>query len=253
MNDIRFLPYYQLQIKMITNISRQLTTGALAIAGTVAAFGFAGTAPVQAQALCTSQSFTTFMTTPCRRTDKLFTYINSSGSTISDIGNFLGITHSTMMPIHSFTFTPADPLNTMMGSHTISYSVEIVNDPLTPENEALTQMFSTFSAGYTATGNTNFGISLQKEVWSDGIAGAVLLGTSSASSATSSVGNVVTVPTGTTKIFVRDTFGVSSPSGSLNNITNVFTQQARQSISEPSGVLGIFAVAGVGFFLRRKS
>jgi hypothetical protein len=38
-------------------ISRQLTTGALAIAGSVAAFGFAGAAPVQAQEECLPQSF----------------------------------------------------------------------------------------------------------------------------------------------------------------------------------------------------
>ena len=141
---------------MITNISRQLTTGALAIAGSVAAFGFAGAAPVQAQEECLPQSFNNFKTNPCRKGDKLFTHINSSGSGINSPGNFLTITE-TVLPLgdlHTFTFTPANPLTSLSGVYVIDYTIEIVDNPNTPGNELLTQMFSAFSGGYTTTGQT---------------------------------------------------------------------------------------------------
>jgi len=142
---------------MITNISRQLTTGALAIAGSVAAFGFAGAAPVQAQEECLPQSFNNFKTNPCRKGDKLFTHINSSGIGINDPANFLTITE-TVLPLgdlHTFTFTPATPLLSSSGTYVIDYTIEIIDDPDTPDNELLTKMFEAFSAGYTTTGQTD--------------------------------------------------------------------------------------------------
>ena len=85
---------------MITNISRQLTTGALAIAGSVAAFGFAGAAPVQAQEECLPQSFNNFKTNPCRKGDKLFTHINSSGIGITGLPPYRNTKKSTKPLLH---------------------------------------------------------------------------------------------------------------------------------------------------------
>jgi hypothetical protein len=243
---------------MITNISKRVTTGALAIAGSVAAFGFANTAPVQAQvAVCGPQFFSTFMTTPCRKGDKLFTYISSSGSNMSAMGNFLTITESLMPEIHSFTFTPADPVNQPAGVQTLSYSVKIVDDPNTPENELLTKMFSSFSSGYTTTSMTDFGVSLDQTAWS-GSLGGTLIGTSLAKSinigGSGSPGNTVAVPANVTELFVTNTFSVSDPSGLLNSITNDYLQTTKSlDIPEPSAILGILAVAGIGAFARRKS
>jgi len=242
-------------LKMITNISRQLTTGALAIASSVAAFGFTGAAPAQAQAVCIPQAFTTFMSTPCRRGDKLFTYISSSGSQMTHVDNFLTITQSTMPRIHSFTFTPGNPLSSASGVQTLSYSIEIVDDPTTPENEALTQMFSTYSAGYTTTGMTDKGVSLQQSAWL-GSLGGTSIGSSIAKSSDiggiGSPGNVITVPANVKKLFVTNTFSVSIAGGQLDSITNAYTQKSID-IPEPSAILGILAVAGAGAFARRKS
>jgi hypothetical protein len=244
---------------MITNISRQLTTGALAIAGSVAAFGFAGAAPVQAQAECLPQSFNNFKTNPCRKGDKLFTHINSSGSGINASGNFLTITE-TVLPmgdLHTFTFTPATPLTSLGGVYVIDYTIEIVDDPLTPDNELLTKMFEAFSAGYTTTGQTDSGVSLNKTVWSDAFGGSSLVGTSEAKSSDiggiGSPGLTVPIDPNILKLYVRDTFSVSSVNGSLNSITNDFRQKPIVKTPEPSAILGILAVAGVGAFARRKS
>ncbi len=242
---------------MITNISRQLTTGALAIAGSVAAFGFAGAAPVQAQAVCLPQSFNNFKTNPCRKGDKLFTHISSTGIGINDPANSLTITE-TVLPLgdlHTFTFTPATPLLSSSGTYVIDYTIEIIDDPDTPNvNELLTQMFEAFSAGYTTTGQTDSGVSLNKTVWSDAFGGSSLVGTSEAKSldigGIGSPGLTVPVDPNILKLYVRDTFSVSSVNGSLNSITNDFRQK---SIPEPSAILGILAVAGAGAFARRKS
>ncbi|MFN5971102.1 MAG: PEP-CTERM sorting domain-containing protein [Microcystis sp.] len=246
---------------MITNISRRLTTGALAIAGSVAAFGFAGAAPAQAQAVCVAQLFDNFKANPCRKGDKLFTHINSSGSGINDPFNFLTITE-TVLPLgdlHTFTFTPATPLTSLGGVYVIDYTIEIVDDPDTLNvNELLTKMFEAFSAGYTTTGQTDSGVSLSKTVWSDAFDGTSLVGTSEAKSldigGIGSPGQTVPIDPNIQKLYVRDTFSVSDEDGSLNSITNDFRQITKSiDIPEPSAILGILAVAGVGAFARRKS
>ncbi|NCR28615.1 MAG: PEP-CTERM sorting domain-containing protein [Microcystis aeruginosa LE13-04] len=243
---------------MITNISRRLTTGALAIAGSVAAFGFAGAAPAQAQAQaeCLPQSFNNFKTNPCRKGDKLFTHINSSGIGMNDPNNSLTITE-TVLPLgdlHTFTFTPATPLLSSSDTYVIDYTIEIVDNPNTPGNELLTKMFSAFSGGYTTTGQTDFGVSLNKTVWSDAFGGSSLVGTSEARSldinGIGSPGLTVLIASNILKLYVRDTFFVSSVDGSVNSITNDFRQT---TIPEPSAILGILAVAGAGAFARRKS
>ena len=243
---------------MITNISRRLTTGALAIAGSVAAFGFAGAAPAQAQALCPlplGQLFSTFRTTPCRVGDKLFTFIDASPASGPINNGVLLIDQlvSSTVDRHTFNYRPT-PALMQSSTFIIDYTIEIVDDPATPgENELLTKMFKEFSIGYDATGAGNFGISTEKKVWTDSINGAGLIGSSMASTALGASGNVVTVPSNLKKLFVRDTFSVSDATGSLNSVTNDFTQTT-QSIDtpEPSAILGILAVAGVGAFARRK-
>ena len=243
---------------MITNISRRLTTGALAIAGSVAAFGFAGAAPAQAQAACPlplGQLFSTFRTTPCRVGDKLFTFIDASPASGPINNGVLLIDQlvSSTIDRHTFNYRPTPALMQSSGTFIIDYTIEIVDDPSTGENELLTKMFKEFSIGYDATGAGNFGISTEKKVWTDSINGAGLIGSSMASTALGASGNVVTVPSNLKKLFVRDTFSVSDAMGSLNSVTNDFTQTT-QSIDtpEPSAILGILAVAGVGAFARRK-
>jgi len=185
--------------------------------------------------------------------DKFFTFIASS-PTSGDINNGVLLIDqllSSMVDRHTFNYRPSPAL--MLGSgFVIDYTIEIVDDPGTTENELLTKMFKDFSIGYDATGAGNKGIFADKTVWSDSINGATLIGSSTASTATGASGNVVAVPSNLKKLFVRDTFSVSDPMGSLNSITNDFTQKSID-IPEPSAILGILAVAGAGAFARRKS
>lgn len=238
---------------MITNISRQLTSGALAIAGSVAAFGFAGAAPVQAVAPCPlplGQLFSTFKSTPCSVGDKVFTFLDSSPMA-GAINNGVLLIDQILSPTidrHTFNYRPTPALTQASGTFIIDYTVEIT-DPA--------KMFKEFSIGYDATGAGNSGIFTEKKVWSDGINGTALIGTSTASSAdiggSGGSGAMVPVPSGVTKLFVRDTYSVSSLTGSLNSITNDYTQMLKPiEVPEPSAILGILAVAGIGAFARRK-
>ncbi|NCR91159.1 MAG: PEP-CTERM sorting domain-containing protein [Microcystis aeruginosa G11-01] len=242
---------------MITNISRQLTTGALAIAGSVAAFGFAGAAPAQAQAVCPlplGQLLLGFKDEACRVGDKLFTFYASS-PTFGAIDNGVLLIDQILTSTidrHTFNYRPT-PALTQGSTFIIDYTIEIVNDPDTTENELLTKMFKDFSIGYDATGAGNSGITVDKTVWLDAFGGSSLIGSSMASSSTSASGAMVPVPADVKKLFVRDTFSVSSSMGSLNSITNDFTQKKSIDIPEPSAILGILAVAGAGAFARRKS
>ena len=235
---------------MITNISRRLTTGALAIAGSVAAFGFAGAAPVQAQAadcpLPLGQLFSDFKSAPCKVGDKLFTFLASS-PTSGPIDNGVLLIDQILSPTidrHTFNYRPSPALTQSAGTFVIDYTVEIL-DPA--------KMFKDFSIGYDATGAGNSGIFTEKKVWSDSINGSALIGTSTATTASGASGAMVPVPSGITKLFVRDTYRVNSPTGSINSVTNDFTQMPKVKVPEPSAILGILAVAGIGAFARRKS
>ena len=235
---------------MITNISRRLTTGALAIAGSVAAFGFAGAAPVQAQAadcpLPLGQLFSGFKSAPCLVGDKLFTFLASS-PTSGPIDNGVLLIDQILSPTidrHTFNYRPSPALTQSAGTFVIDYTVEIL-DPA--------KMFKDFSIGYDATGAGNSGIFTEKMVWSDSINGSALIGTSTATTASGASGAMVPVPSGITKLFVRDTYRVNSPTGSINSVTNDFTQMPKVKVPEPSAILGILAVAGIGAFARRKS
>jgi len=232
---------------MITNISRRLTTGALAIAGSVAAFGFAGTAPAQAQAVCPlplGQLFSGFKSAPCLVGDKLFTFLASS-PTSGAINSGVLLIDQILSPTidrHTFNYRPSPALTQVSGTFVVRYTIEIT-DPA--------KMFKSFSIGYDATGAGNFGIFTEKTVWSDAI-GGMLIGTSTATTALGASGAMVSVPSGITKLYVQDTYRVDDPMGSLNSITNDFMQEVKD-VPEPSAILGILAVAGIGAFARRKS
>ena len=251
---------------MITNISKRLTTVALATAGSVAAFGFATTSPVQAAPLACPLvgtfnlvAFAALETTGCYVGDKRFEYLGaqpSSGS-IND-GIVLISSPPTMANSHSFNYSPRPTaLAAAGGQYTIDYLVEVFNNPDTSVNETLTQFFDRFSIGYDATGMADSGITVTKKVWLDGINGLEFVGMSEAKSGniggSGSPGNIVQVPGYVQKLYVRDVFGVTGNMGAINSITNDFTQKTVTDIPEPSAVLGILAVAGIGAFARRKS
>lgn len=219
------------------------TAGAL---GMVASSLVVTTAPAQAQvAECPplGQMWSNFKTAPCRVGDKLFTF-NSSSPANADNGGLL-ISQSLLpgLDVHTLTYMPlGSGLSQASGLYTLEYTIEIVDDPLTGVDESLTKEFSAFSSGYTSTALTDFGILLNKTVWSGGF-GTGLIGISTASSMTSSTGSMVNVPHGIGKLFVQDTVSVSNPNGLLDSLANTFIQ--RPSVPEPSALLGL-GLLGLG-------
>lgn len=255
---------------MIKDFSKRATTVALAIAGSVAAFGFAGAAPAQAAPECIDVNGTffiplkDFLALPdgCIDMDKLYkgysaTLINKDGMELTDAsmgtplyqflqGNIAIST--TVIPgpgtqdVHRLSYQRgasllAEPLTT----YQISYSVEIV-DPLL-------RMFEDVSLGVDVAGQIA-GTKTTKYV------SALSYGGIDIGSLVSTNGGTVTpimVPADITKLYVMDEVVITENNAQFNSITNTFTQVPRKPVPEPSAILGILAVAGVGAFARRKS
>ena len=249
--------------KMIKEFSKRVTTVALATAGSVAAFGFATTSPAQASTLAvcpnsgnfTLADFAVLGVTGCYVGDKRFQYVDADPSS-GDITTGIVLISSppTSANSHSFNYSPRPTALTQAGgTYTIEYLVEVFNDPATSVDDTLNQFFHQFSIGYDATGMADAGITVSKTVWLGSI-GGTLVGTSTAKSTDlggPSAGNVVSVPGHVQQLFVRDVFATTSPMGAINSVTNDFTQKTKAT-PEPSAILGILAVAGVGAFARRK-
>ncbi|MBC1197535.1 PEP-CTERM sorting domain-containing protein [Microcystis aeruginosa BLCCF158] len=248
---------------MIKEFSKRVTTVALATAGSVAAFGFATTSPVQAApiAACPSMftlgDFAVLGNTGCYVGDKRFQYLDADPSTGNITTGLVFISSPpTAANSHSFSYRPQPTALTQTGGqYTIDYLIEVYNDPGTSVDETLTQFFHQFSIGYDSTGMQDQGVTVTKTVWLDGIGGTQLVGTSQGKSSdlggNGSPGNIVTVPGHVQKLFVRDVFGTTNAMGAINSVTNDFTQKTK--VPEPSAILGILAVAGIGAFARRKS
>lgn len=246
---------------MIKDFSKRVTTVALATAGSVAAFGFATTSPAQASTIAcptapfTLNQFALLGATGCYVTDKKFVF-SESNPTTGAIGDGTVFISTPVPNSHSFNYSPIPALNGSGGTFTIDYTVEVFDDPATPVDETLHQFFHQFSVGYDATAMGDQGITVSKTVWLDAIDGTALVGTSLARSAdiggNGSPGTIVTVPGHVQKLFVRDVLGTTNPMGFINSVTNDFTQKTKK-VPEPSAILGILAVAGIGAFARRKS
>ncbi|MCZ8120785.1 MAG: PEP-CTERM sorting domain-containing protein [Microcystis sp. LE18-22.4A] len=233
---------------MITNISRRLTTGALAIAGSVAAFGFANTAPAQAQAACPYfQMLPNFLALPngCLDMDKLY---KGSDPHTSDQADFLNsmitisVSQSGGQDVHRLTYTRGPALPATVGSKfTLGYTVEIA-----PSSSA---MFDAVSLGVDVAGQLP-GITTKKYISGTTIGNSDIGLLSSVNGTTPSP---VLIPAGITKLFILDEIEVTSAGAQVNAFTNTYTQKRIVKTPEPSAILGILAVAGVGAFARRKS
>jgi len=238
---------------MITNISKRLTTVALATAGSVAAFGFANTAPAQAlpdkcPLFQTLEQFLS-LSEGCFDMDKLY---KGDAALTTDIAEFLGgqITISTSTPptgdVHRVTYTRGSQLPATVGqTFSLAYSVEIYGS---------NQMFQDVSLGVDVPGETP-GFTTTKKLsavkFGDDEIGMGLLKVLPPGGGTS---GPVSVPEGVTKLFTVDTLVVTQADAQFSAFTNTYTQKPQPpNIPEPSAVLGILAVAGIGAFARRKS
>ncbi|MCA2619892.1 MULTISPECIES: PEP-CTERM sorting domain-containing protein [unclassified Microcystis] len=236
---------------MITNISRRLTTGALAIAGSVAAFGFAGAAPAQAQTSCSDRSLMVLsqfmaLTSGCIDMDKIYKFDAATTTNTTDfLDGFIAISNSTGSAgegVHRMTYTRRPTFPSTIGTKfTLGYTVEIA--PFS------TAMFDQVSLGVDVAGQLP-GITTKKYISSTAI------GSNDVGLLTSLNGGTpvpVPVPSGVRKLFILDEIEVTAATAQVNAFTNTYTQKKSIDIPEPSAILGILAVAGVGAFACRKS
>lgn len=232
---------------MITNISRQLTTGVLAIAGSVAAFGFGGIAQAQTAPNATFGGTTTdgvtftgnLSTATSISFNALTGFVTSVPSTYTPFGGTsaandfnTGPTGTTFGVGAGFgvTFAGGGSVLDFSGAGVGNSTEGITLNFASNTNPANRYTFTASSGTITSQNDTGLNIAF--------------LGTFADSGGTFS-----TSPA---------TVSLSIASSGVGQGSNVFTfgtppAFASTSVPEPSAILGILAVAGIGAFARRKS
>lgn len=208
---------------MITNISRQLTTGTLALAGSVAALSFASAA--QAAGMI---SISGSATIPAWGTTNPVLAAGTASAVSMNTGQFAGVTAADISAIQSITLngTGAGPTYTFMP----------VPSPI-PNFVTIT----------TGTGNVVVGITPTSSTGS-----FTSMGSMSTTSYTVLGTALFDEPTGPDYVGVFNM--VFTSMGSMQTYTlNIDKTGLAMPVPEPSAILGILAVAGVGAFARRKS
>ena len=252
---------------MIKDFSKRATTVALATAGSVAAFGFAGAAPAQAALMQLMQcptfqllsDFLNLGSEGCYDMDKVYVPIAArvNGATSgADYNNFvsgmLTISHSEGVlgtgDVHRITYTRGVELPSAEGTEfSLEYIIKIL-----PTSDA---MFATVSLGVDIPGETRGFTSTKLITGANGY--NALLGLGGPGGGGGTAGPVV-VPADLTELNILDTIKVTAGGAvqppQFSAFTNTFTQRPQNvNVPEPSAILGILAVAGVGAFARRKS
>ena len=247
---------------MIKSFSKRATTVALATAGSVAAFGFANTAPAQAARMqCpTFQLLSAFLALGpegCYDMDKVyvpgFASVNgvTSGADYDKfVSGMLTISHSVGVlgtgDIHRFTYTRGVALPSAQGTEfALGYTIKIL--------EGSDAMFANVSLGVDIPGETK-GFSTSKKITGAGGYDQTL----TLPGPGGGTAGPITVPDNLRELNILDKITVTQAAGpgiqppQFSAFTNTFTQKPRD-IPEPSAILGILAVAGIGAFARRKS
>lgn len=242
----------------MNSLSRQLTTGALAIAATSITLGF--NVPTHAA------------TVACQSTQSLRQLINYAGSACQDMdidgnlgagdkkytintaltsnanawlnGNVAIAVDNGSNPIesvHKLSYQRVGTLPWAANSNkfVLAYTIAITD----PEN-----FFKAASIGVDVTTFQN-GIKTTTEIWTDGFNGSNLItGSPTNIINAGQAGPLTVLPIYTIQtLYVINTVTRTSSIGNFNNFTNNFVQA---EIPEPSAVFGILAVAGLGIASR---
>ncbi len=250
---------------MIKDFSKRATTVALATAGSVAAFGFAGAAPAQEPPpipeCLTFQLLSAFLALKdqggCYDMDKIYVPIAArvNGATSGAdydafVSGMMTISHSEGVlgtgDVHRITYTRGVSLPSAEGTEfSLEYIIKIK-----PDSDA---MFATVSLGVDIPGETRGFTSTKQIIGAGGYNALLGLGGPGGGGGTA---GPVAVPADLRELTIIDKIKVTAGGAvqppQFSAFTNTFTQRP-QNVPEPSAILGILAVAGVGAFARRKS
>lgn len=225
---------------MTTNISRQLATGTLAIAASVTALSFAGTAPAQAMIMGTLSITGDATIDPWGTTDPMLTPLSVT-TVNSATGQFQGVTAGNVSVPKSFSLT-GDP--NMMPMHMFDSPDSIANFISILVN----QDPPTGPGAGTVIGSVTGSLAMGS-----------FAGVPGASTTSYAVTGTMTFdePNGFPDLL--GTFNISfTRSENGGQVSQGYTLSLEKSSAiaktpEPAAILGILAVAGVGAFARRKS
>ena len=242
---------------MITNISRRLTTGALAIAGSVAAFGLGLVGSGAANAATLTYSFTNAeQITEINQTNTLSKFDSSLGTLTGVALTLSGRATQNFSAVNAVNTTQTASITAMVDlGFTFSDGITITN----PDNGDPALTFSSFTGTQTYSANQmrDFGPYTPS---SSKVYNFPATGNSALSNFLGAAGSTFSVTcTSMSGLIVMGgggniTANQNTTAGCGALVQYTYTPASPPlTVPEPSTILGILAVAGIGAFARRKS
>jgi hypothetical protein len=212
---------------MITNISRQLATGTVAIAASVAALSFAGAAQAASMIAvggnATAGSWGT--------TNPTLTPGTTTGLVGTPTGEFAGLGFAAVSVLKAITLIGTPPMTPIPVSHTFTNPSPIIGFASINVGGGMTVAITpTISTGVY---NSMMGM----KTTNYNVMGSAFFDYAS--------------PTSTDEMGIFNLTVTSVGPGWIYNL--ILEKGVFAAVPEPSAILGILAVAGVGAFARRKS
>jgi hypothetical protein len=220
----------QLPTRMMTNISRQLTTGALAVAGSVATFGFGAIA--QAAQLNANLGYIPVGT------------VSYTGSNLS---NATSVTFPALNLVNTNQATyKGDPNDFFSGPLAVSIGSTVTLSPLTfdfSEGDGVVGAGAFTVTFATASGTATFtATSFTTDSANPNTLDLLMQGTTTGTGFDPSPSSILV-----------NFNQVGGPGGVVNASSTFASPPITMDTPEPSAILGILAVVGAGAFARRKS
>lgn len=196
----------------------------------------------------TRQSLEDFLSTPCRSQDKLFT-ANGELTSIPNEQIIISLDIVADTDVHRLSYSRGAAAFDD-GVYSLAYSISIVDNPDTDEDETVLRTFDSVSLGVDVPGQVP-GVTVEKEIGGTGFGENVLDTLVSVNGA--EAGPYTCGPCGST-LYIVDT--VTIDGGLFNSFTNTFTQN-RTPVPAPATLgifgLGLAAIGMVGVRRRKRS